>query len=417
NGGAVDWKSTKQSIFATSSTDAEYIAAFNASKEAVWIRKFIYGLGIVPTIEEPISMYCDNTGAIAIAKDDGITKGLPEFADDTIIDYSRPTPSIESNTTDSLEVIKTNKVETARNSSVKYAEMYRNTSKSPKVKGNSQNNIEDKGYLDSGCSRHMTSNISYLSEKRFKLKDDTNVLIRTPRQHNMYSIDLNNVVPHKNLTCLVAKASADETRTMLADAKLPVTFWAKAVNTACYVQNKTTMGKFGAKGDEGYFVGYSMSSKEFRVFNKRTKRVEENLHVDFLENKLIEKGAGPNWLFDIDTLTNFMNYVPVVVARTSSTNISAHMESSNSDAQDAYNANVSESSGISNPTATSKILAVDQMESLTVESVIPIFEDTIGVETDLSNMESSIIASSPPTFRIHKDHPKSQIIGLVDTPV
>ncbi|GJU04041.1 retrotransposon protein, putative, ty1-copia subclass [Tanacetum coccineum] len=79
NGGAVDWKSTKQSIFATSSTDAEYIAAFDASKEAVWIRKFISGLGIVPTIEEPISMYCDNTGAITIAKDDGVTKGARHF--------------------------------------------------------------------------------------------------------------------------------------------------------------------------------------------------------------------------------------------------------------------------------------------------------------------------------------------------
>ncbi|GJR62688.1 retrotransposon protein, putative, ty1-copia subclass [Tanacetum coccineum] len=51
--------------------DAEYIAAFDASKEAVWIRKFIFGLGVVPTIEEPINMYCDNTGAIAIAKDHG----------------------------------------------------------------------------------------------------------------------------------------------------------------------------------------------------------------------------------------------------------------------------------------------------------------------------------------------------------
>nr|GEW83698.1 retrotransposon protein, putative, Ty1-copia subclass [Tanacetum cinerariifolium] len=79
NGGAVDWKSTKQSIFATSSTYAEYIAAFDASKEAVWIRKFIAGLGIISTIEEPISMYCDNTGAIAIAKDDGVTKGARHF--------------------------------------------------------------------------------------------------------------------------------------------------------------------------------------------------------------------------------------------------------------------------------------------------------------------------------------------------
>ncbi|GKD01822.1 retrovirus-related pol polyprotein from transposon TNT 1-94 [Tanacetum coccineum] len=44
--------------------DAEYIAAFDASKEVVWIRKFIYGLNVAPTIEEPINMYWDNTGAI-----------------------------------------------------------------------------------------------------------------------------------------------------------------------------------------------------------------------------------------------------------------------------------------------------------------------------------------------------------------
>ncbi|GKA39073.1 retrotransposon protein, putative, ty1-copia subclass [Tanacetum coccineum] len=80
NGGVVDWKSTKQSIFATSTTDAEFIAAFNASKEAVWIQKFIYGLGVVSTIEEPINMYCDNTRAIAITKDHGITKGARHFS-------------------------------------------------------------------------------------------------------------------------------------------------------------------------------------------------------------------------------------------------------------------------------------------------------------------------------------------------
>nr|GEY34400.1 hypothetical protein [Tanacetum cinerariifolium] len=408
--------------------------------------------------------------------------------------------------------------------------------------------------------------------KDFKLKDDTNVLLRTFRQHNMYSINLNNIVPHKDLTCLVAKASAEESmlwhkrlghlnfktmnklvrqnlvkglpskclendhtcvaclkgkqhkassktklvnsmskplhtlhmdlfrptsvsslnhkwyclvvtddfsrcdnrgefknkemnefctwkgikrefsnartpqqnrvakkknttlievaRTMLANVKLPVTFWAEAVNTACYVQKRVLvnkpLGEFDAKGDEGYFVGYSMSSKAFRVFNKRTKKVEKNLHVDFLENKLIEKGAGLNWLFDIDTLTNSMNYVPVVIAETSSTNISgikdaasqgvkkdvsslryialpnwfheAHMESFNNDAQDACNADAPESSEFSNPTATSKI-------------------DTNGVEANSSNMETNIKASPTPTFRIHKDHLKSQIIGPVDTPV
>ncbi|GJT47135.1 retrotransposon protein, putative, ty1-copia subclass [Tanacetum coccineum] len=92
NRGAVDWKSTKQSIFATSSIDAEYIIVFYASKEAVGICKFISGLGIVPSIEEPISMYCDNTGAIAIAKDDGVTKGANVVRgdkNDTIGPFSR----------------------------------------------------------------------------------------------------------------------------------------------------------------------------------------------------------------------------------------------------------------------------------------------------------------------------------------
>ncbi|GKF37057.1 hypothetical protein Tco_0113815 [Tanacetum coccineum] len=79
NRGVVDWKSAKQSIFATSSTEAEYIVAYDASKEAVWVRKFISGLGVVPTIEEPINMYCDNTGAITIANESIITKGARHF--------------------------------------------------------------------------------------------------------------------------------------------------------------------------------------------------------------------------------------------------------------------------------------------------------------------------------------------------
>nr|GFD11175.1 hypothetical protein [Tanacetum cinerariifolium] len=94
--------------------------------------------------------------------------------------------------------------------------------------------------------------------------------VRTPQQ--------NEVAVRRNRTLIEAA------RTMLADAKLPVTFWAEAVNT---------VWKFDANRDEGYFFGYSLSSKAFRVFNKRTKKVEENLHVDFLKNKLIEKGVGP----------------------------------------------------------------------------------------------------------------------------
>nr|GEY33300.1 hypothetical protein [Tanacetum cinerariifolium] len=71
--------STKQSIFVTSSVEAEYIAAYDASKEAVWVRNFNYGLGVVPTIEEAIKIYCDNTEAIAIANESEITKGARHF--------------------------------------------------------------------------------------------------------------------------------------------------------------------------------------------------------------------------------------------------------------------------------------------------------------------------------------------------
>lgn len=69
NGGAVSWKSSKQDTVADSTTEAEYIAASEASKEAVWIRKFITELEVVPSILSPICLYCDNNGAIAQAKE------------------------------------------------------------------------------------------------------------------------------------------------------------------------------------------------------------------------------------------------------------------------------------------------------------------------------------------------------------
>src|SRR5256886_1111732 len=69
NGGAVSWKSSKQDTVADSTTEAEYIAASDAAKEAVWIKKFITELGIVPSIVDPVDLYCDNNGAIAQAKE------------------------------------------------------------------------------------------------------------------------------------------------------------------------------------------------------------------------------------------------------------------------------------------------------------------------------------------------------------
>nr|GFC74816.1 putative retrotransposon protein [Tanacetum cinerariifolium] len=70
NGGVVDWVSAKQSTTVMSSTEAEYIAAAEASMEAVWMRKFIDGLGgVVPSNKRPMEMLCNNELAIAIAND------------------------------------------------------------------------------------------------------------------------------------------------------------------------------------------------------------------------------------------------------------------------------------------------------------------------------------------------------------
>nr|GFC56153.1 hypothetical protein [Tanacetum cinerariifolium] len=102
----------------------------------------------------------------------------------------------------------------------------------------------------------------------------------------------NGIAERKNRTFIEAA------RTMLVDSLLPIPVWAEAVNTACYVQNRVLVtkrhnktpyellhGKFDRKVDEGFLVGYSVSSKAFRVFNSRTHIVQETLHVNFLENK------------------------------------------------------------------------------------------------------------------------------------
>nr|GFB32015.1 hypothetical protein [Tanacetum cinerariifolium] len=300
---------------------------------------------------------------------------------------------------------------------------------------------------------------------------------RTPQQ--------NGVAERRNRTLIEAA------RTILADAKLPTPYELFNGRTpaigflkpfGCHVMILNTLdnlGKFEAKGDEGYFIGYSMSSKAFRVFNKRNRRVKARLILI--------------------SLTKSMNYVPVD-AGTNSTNLSgikdaanqevkkdesslryivlpnwAHdalLESTSSKPYEESSTQVSKGSGNPNPTASSSNPPTDQMVTLTVESPIPTvsspvptaclndspepssearliskrvvnqeetasldnilsltnrFEDifvvstssdeTIRVEADVSNMETSISARPTPTLRIHKDHPKSQIIGHVDTPI
>ena len=69
NGGAVTWRSSKQSTIADSTTESEYIAVNEAAKEAMWIRKFIGDLGVVPTINDPVEIFCDNVSAVVLAQE------------------------------------------------------------------------------------------------------------------------------------------------------------------------------------------------------------------------------------------------------------------------------------------------------------------------------------------------------------
>ena len=65
----MSWRSSKQDTVADSTTEAKYIATSEAVKEAVWIKKFVIGLGVIPRISNPVDLYCDNNGAIVQAKE------------------------------------------------------------------------------------------------------------------------------------------------------------------------------------------------------------------------------------------------------------------------------------------------------------------------------------------------------------
>nr|GEW42546.1 hypothetical protein [Tanacetum cinerariifolium] len=236
-----------------------------------------------------------------------------------------------------------------------------NNLKAYESEGNPQQDLKDKGVIDSGCSRYMTRNRSYLTDYEeinrgfvsfgdFKLTDESHVLLKVPKKDNMYSVDLKNVVPRRGLTCLFTKDTSEESN--LWHMRLG---HAEAVNTACYVQNKVLvikphnktpyklflgrklalsfmrpfrcpvtilntidhLGKFDGKANDGFFVGYSTNSKAFKVFNSRTRVLEENMHVKFSENTHNIVESRPNWPFDIDELTKSINYKPIVAGNQS----------------------------------------------------------------------------------------------------
>ncbi|GJS11439.1 retrovirus-related pol polyprotein from transposon TNT 1-94 [Tanacetum coccineum] len=286
---------------------------------------------------------------------------------------------------------------------------------------------------------------------------------RTPQQ--------NGVAKRRNRTLIEAA------RTMLADSKLPTTFWAKVVNTAYYVQNRVLvvkphnktpyelfkgrtpvlsfmrpfgchvtilntldyLGKFDGKLDEGFFIGYSMNSKAFRVYNIRTRKVEENLHIRFLEDKPIiagteeSIGAGHS---NKETRSS-QDYILMPLWKDGSLFDSSSKNASNdepqppSDAEKKDDDSVSKESGIADQerpenntqgvnTDGPSINAEPDMFSLEDNATLEATHtDFFGDETevDMSNITTTYLVPSTPNTRIHKDHSLDHVIGDVQSGV
>nr|GEV58263.1 hypothetical protein [Tanacetum cinerariifolium] len=361
--------------------------------------------------------------------------------------------------------------------------------------GNPQHTLKDKRVIDSGCSRHMTWNMSYLSDfeeinegyvtfggnpkggkitdtkcivlsSDFKLPDENHVLLRVPRENNMYNVDLKNIVPSGDLTCLFAKATLDESN-----------LWHRRLGHINFkIMNKLVKGKFDGKADERFLVGYSISSKAFRVFNSRTQTVQETLHINFLENKSNVAWSGPTWLFDIDTLTKSMNYQLVIIENqpNPSAGIQEHFDTDKagegnvqqyvlfplwfSGSKDPQNTDddttfkvkelefevekpesevhVSPSSSANTKKHDDKtkreakgkshvytpVPAVGQISTNSTNTFSDAAleditysddEEDVGAEVNFSNLETTITVSPIPTTRVHKNHHVTQIIEEV----
>ncbi|GJW90679.1 ribonuclease H-like domain-containing protein [Tanacetum coccineum] len=288
----------------------------------------------------------------------------------------------------------------------------------------------------------------------FKLLDESQVLLRVPRKDNIYSVDLKSVVLTGGLTCLIAKATIDESntwhrrlrrinfktmnklvkgnlvkvlarisarmvvvsrknrtlieaaRTMLVDSKLPTTFWAEAVNMLAIAKLGLTM----------------------RVFNKRTRIVEETLNIILLENTPNVKENGPDWLFDIDSLTISINYVPIVagyqtngIAGTKDNIVAGQAQKEKEPEQDTPVSTAGPSFDIVVPstpvnTAGPSVSTANAFEEHLFERFSH-FKNafTLPPVLNVSSMDNTVPDTSFTKF--HKDHPEDQVIGSLKTPV
>ncbi|GJV79587.1 putative ribonuclease H-like domain-containing protein [Tanacetum coccineum] len=216
--------------------------------------------------------------------------------------------------------------------------------------------------------------------------------------------------------------------------------WAMGFKEGKLTRPYSSKGKFDGKPDEGFFVGYSLNSKAFRVFNNRTMIVEENLHIRFSESIHNVVGSGPDWQFDINALTRTMNYEPIV-AGTQSNGFtdpkSSHDDGSKpssddgkkvdedprkySECNDQDNEDNVNSTNNVNAAGTNEVNTVGGKRSIELpyDLNMPALEDVSifdftrddkddGAMANMNNLDTTIQVSPNPTTRIYKDHPLDQ---------
>ncbi|GJS70538.1 putative ribonuclease H-like domain-containing protein [Tanacetum coccineum] len=261
---------------------------------------------------------------------------------------------------------------------------------------------------------------------------------RTPQQ--------NEVAERRNRTLIKAA------RTMLPDSKLPTIFWAKAVNNVCYVQNRVLVVKPYSKTPYKLFHGRTPTlsfmrpfSKAFRVFNSRTRIVEENLHIRFSEsiaNVVGTKASDNAGQARKETKPVRIHFAYIMVADPTifSRFKEFHDDGSKPSSDDEKKIdedprkesecndqekddNVNSTNNV-NVVGTNKVNAVGEnisielpfdpkMPALEDDSIFDFSSDDVedGAMADMNNLDTTIQVSPIPTTRIHKDHPLDQVIG------
>nr|GEU98475.1 ribonuclease H-like domain-containing protein [Tanacetum cinerariifolium] len=301
--------------------------------------------------------------------------------------------------------------------------------------GNPHHALKDKGVIDSGCSRNITGNMFYLSDfeeinsryvafggnpkggkisskdtecivlsPEFKLLDETQVLLTVPKENNMYNVDLKNIVLSKDLTCLFAKATSDESnlwRRRLGNInfktmnKLLKGNLVRGLPSKLFENNHTCVAckrainiePINTDGD----AAFEVKEPEFE-----RRKPESEVHVspsefeDFPDNIINEVNADDSLVPAVkQILTNSTNTFSV--AGPSNTVVSpTHRKSSYVDtSQYPDDPNMLE------------------LEDITYSDD----KEDVGAEADFTNLETTITVSPIPTTIVHKDHLVTQIIG------